>query len=186
MNMLFSNAMVSNLYTMTCAAQVNPNLALPSVPYTVPSDEVRRLRAKLILEEAIETINGLGFCVKAMSDATDISITPMRMHVTNEWRNIEAVIDGCVDTIYVCTGTLAAYGVPDLPHIIEVNRANDSKFPNGVATLNDYGKFQKPLGWVGPDHARVRDSLLVSSANDCDLNFRGQLEVAQRTGRVLP
>ena len=185
MNMLFSNAMVSNLYTMTCTAQANPNLELPCVPYTVPSDEVRRLRAKLILEEAIETINGLGFTVKAMSDAADISIVPSFASRPSSWEYMEQVIDGCVDTIYVCTGTLAAYGVPDLPHIIEVNRANDSKFPHGQATLNDYGKFQKPPGWVGPDHARVRDSI-TSSVSKCDMNFIGQMEVLQRTGRVNP
>lgn len=184
MNMLFSNAMVSNLYTMTCTAQVNPNLALPSVPYMVPCGEVRYLRAKLILEEAIETISGLGFSVcgdpsSAWVDARTHADDP------SAWYNIESVIDGCVDTIYVCTGTLAAYGVPDLPHIIEVNRANDSKFPHGQATLNDYGKFQKPPGWVGPDHARVRDSI-TSSVSKCDMNFIGQMEVLQRTGRVNP
>jgi predicted HAD superfamily Cof-like phosphohydrolase len=72
---------------------------------------------------------------------------------------MESVIDGCVDTIYVATGTLAAYGVPDLPHIVEVNRANEAKFPNGKATLNDAGKFQKPEGWTGPDHALVRSKI---------------------------
>lgn len=182
MNMLFSNAMASNLYTMTCTAQVNPNLALPVTPYSVPPEEVRRLRAKLILEEAIETINGLGFVLPGVAD---ISIEPMFGYQPSDWESVEQVIDGCVDTIYVCTGTLAAYGVPDLPHLIEVNRANDSKFPNGVATLNDYGKFQKPPGWVGPDHARVRDSV-TNSVSKCDLNFIGQMEVAQRTGRVNP
>lgn len=157
--MMFSPAMVSNLYTITCTSQVDPKQTLPAVPYTVPCEEVRRLRANLILEEAIETINSLGFTVKAMSDAADISIAPMFGARPSEWWSMESVIDGCVDTIYVATGTLAAYGVPDLPHIIEVNRANDAKFPGGKATLNDIGKFQKPDGWVGPNHAKVRDSI---------------------------
>jgi hypothetical protein len=184
MNMLFSNAMVSNLYTMTCTAQVRPNLALPSVPYTAPSEEVRFLRARLILEEATEAISGLGFQFYIVGGKPVFTSLPD--YIQNDWDTaVEQVIDGCVDTIYVCTGTLAAYGVPDRPHIIEVNRANDSKFPNGVATLNDYGKFQKPPGWVGPDHARIRDSV-TNSVSKCDLNFIGQMEVLQRTGRVNP
>lgn len=134
---MFSPAMVSNLYTITCTSQVDPKQALPAVAYTVPCEEVRKLRAKLILEEAIETINGLGFTVKAMSDAADISIVPSFASRPTSWQYMEQVIDGCVDTIYVATGTLAAYGVPDLPHIIEVNRANDAKFPGGKATLDD-------------------------------------------------
>lgn len=157
--MMFSPQMVSNLYTITCTSQVDPKQTLPVVPYTVPCEEVRRLRAKLILEEAIETINGLGFTVKAMSDAADISIVPSFASRPASWQYMEAVIDGCVDTIYVATGTLAAYGVPDLPHIIEVNRANDAKFPGGKATLRSDGKFQKPDGWGGPDHAAVRESV---------------------------
>lgn len=134
---MFSPAMVSNLYTITCTSQVDPKQALPEVAYTVPCEEVRKLRAKLILEEAIETINGLGFTVKAMSDAADISIVPSFASRPTSWQYMEQVIDGCVDTIYVATGTLAAYGVPDLPHIIEVNSANDAKFPGGKATLDD-------------------------------------------------
>ena len=184
MNMLFSNAMVSNLYTMTCAAAVKPAFALPGVPYTVPSDEVQYFRARLILEEAAETLAGLGFVLNLVENEN--ALKNVAEHDPHDWESsVEKVIDGCVDTIYVCTGTLAAYGVPDLPHLIEVNRANDSKFPNGVATLNDYGKFQKPVGWVGPDHARVRDSV-TNSVSKCDLNFIGQMEVAQRTGRVNP
>ena len=174
--MMFSPAMVSNLYTITCTSQADPQQTLPAVPYTVPCEYVRRLRAKLILEEAIETINGLGFTVKAMSDAADISIVPSFASRPASWQYMEAVIDGCVDTIYVATGTLAAYGVPDLPHIVEVNRANDAKFPGGKATLNDIGKFQKPKDWVGPDHAKVRDCI----DGRVNLHELGQIAVQSR------
>ncbi len=36
---------------------------LPEEP-SIPSEEIRRLRAKLILEEALETIKALGFCCR--------------------------------------------------------------------------------------------------------------------------
>lgn len=171
---MFSPAMVSNLYTMTCTSQVDPKQTLPAVPYTVPCEDVRFLRAKLILEEALETISGLGFSV--CGDPTSAWVDA-RPHADDpaSWYNVESVIDGCVDTIYVATGTLAAYGVPDLPHLIEVNRANDAKFPGGKATLNDIGKFQKPDGWVGPDHAMVRDS--IRQIKDCNLFELGKLTV---------
>lgn len=156
--MMFSPAMVSNLYTITCTSQVDPKQTLPAVPYTVPCEEVRRLRAKLTLEEAFEKIAGLGYCVNLVENENPL--LPIIGYDPNDWDTaVEKVIDGCVDTIYVATGTLAAYGVPDMPHIIEVNRANDAKFPNGKATLRSDGKFQKPDGWVGPDHAKVRDCI---------------------------
>jgi len=170
--MMFSPAMVSNLYTITCTSQVDPKQTLPAVPYTVPCEEVRKLRAKLQLEETLETIRGLGYWLPGIDTSC---LAPVPGFVGGEWHDMEQVIDGCVDTIYVATGTLAAYGVPDLPHIIEVNRANDAKFPNGKATLNDIGKFQKPDGWVGPDHARVRDS--IRQIKGCNLFELGELAV---------
>ena len=154
----FSPVMVSNLYTMTCTSQVDPKQTLPAVPYTVPCYDVRRLRAKLTLEEAFETVVGLGFTVIIVDGNPQIVDIPG--YDPHDWETaVEKVIDGSVDTAYVSTGNLAAYGVPDLPHIIEVNRANDAKFPNGKATLRSDGKFQKPDGWVGPDHAAVRESV---------------------------
>lgn len=173
--MMFSPAMVSNLYTITCTSQVDPKQTLPAVPYTVPCEEVRRLRANLILEEAIETINGLGFIVN-FSEDDDLLRVAIGFNPCDWDRSVEKVIDGCVDTIYVATGTLAAYGVPDLPHIVEVNRANDAKFPGGKATLNDIGKFQKPKDWVGPDHAKVRDSI----DGRINLHELGQIAVHSR------
>lgn len=170
--MMLSPAMVSNLYTITCTSQVDPKQTLPAVPYTVPCEDVRRLRAKLILEEALETVWALGFSIDV--DYSELYSRGIDVH---DWStSVEKVIDGCVDTIYVATGTLAAYGVPDLPHIIEVNRANDAKFPGGKATLRSDGKFQKPEGWVGPDHARVRDSV----KDLFNLRSLGQIAVEMR------
>ena len=171
--MTFSPAMVSNLYTITCTSQVDPKQALPAVPYTVPDYAVRLLRANLVFEEAKETIRGLGFEI----GQTGFLVDSPRYDPLH-WNNIEEVIDGCVDTIYVATGTLAAYGVPDMPHIIEVNRANDAKFPGGKATLRSDGKFQKPDGWVGPDHAKVRESVTQRKDWECAISVQN-LKVAR-------
>lgn len=147
---MLSDAMRSNLYTMGCAAKVN-GMPIPKTLYTAPSAECRELRARLILEEAVhETIKALGFTVG------NIELTPIEGYDPNSWETIEKVIDGCCDTTVVVKGTLAAYGVPDIPHQAEVDRTNEAKFPNGVAKVNEYGKFLKPEGWTPPNHAEVR------------------------------
>ena len=51
-------------------------------------------------------------------------------------------------------------GVPENIHEEEVCRANNDKFPGGVAILREDGKFLKPEGWCGPDHAGLREAQL--------------------------
>ncbi len=145
---------ISNLYTMACTAKVDPKQEIPNEMYVAPSFEVRELRARLAVEEMLEKCAGLGFGVVVLD------FKPVPGHNPDNWASIEAVIDGCIDSNYVNTGTLTAYGVPDLPHILEVNRANNEKFPHGVATLRADGKFQKPPGWRGPNHLRVKEATL--------------------------
>lgn len=130
---------------------------MPDQPYTIPDEQTRLLRARLILEEALETISALGFTLASgplvvrslkvvTKDYSDYPYSP----------NLEGIIDGCCDLIYVAVGTLWACGVPDVPHMEEVVRANDAKFPNGqgVAHPTVKGKFGKPEGWTPPDHRR--------------------------------
>lgn len=120
-----------------------------SAPYQIPDEATRLLRANLILEEALETIDALGFCVVDALGDGELSIEEHGQPL-----NLEKIIDGCCDVHYVSIGTLWACGVPDVPHIEEVNRANNDKFPNGESTPHPSvaGKFGKPAGWKGPDH----------------------------------
>ena len=135
---------LSNLYTMGIASQVDPRQAIPS-RYVMPDLATRKLRAQLILEEAEETINALGFGISLDGDEKPI--------VVSEYvGSMEGAIDGCADLIYVAVGTLCAMGVPDERHLKEVCRANNDKFPQGKATVNENGKFGKPPGWRGPEH----------------------------------
>jgi len=140
----------SNLYTMGVTSAHDERQVIPEEP-GMPSEEVRKLRAQLILEEAIETAEALGFMVSVSykEGAHCIRVEPFFEP------DLEKIIDGCCDTNYVCIGTLCALGLEDLPHLEEVNRANDRKFPGGVALTNENGKFQKPEGWQGPDHHQV-------------------------------
>jgi len=135
----------SNEYCMRASGQ-----AIPETPYTMPDEETRRLRAKLIWEEAVETIDGLGFGCLDMPSFDDL-------FTTLRYPDLEATIDGCCDLNFVSVGTLRACGVPLEPHQAEVNRANEAKFPGGKPVPHPTipGKFGKPEGWTGPDHYRV-------------------------------
>lgn len=148
-----SKVALSCLFTKGVAAKQDPRQkVLPS--YGVPDLETRRLLAKLILEEAEETIEALGFFVYEEGDCS-LGVAELTGRKSDE-SDLEKVIDGCCDTIYVATGCLVACGVPDLPHLAEVCRANNQKFPGGVAIINpDTGKYLKPPLWSPPDHTSI-------------------------------
>ena len=123
-----------------------------SAPYQIPDEATRLLRARLILEETHETIKALGFVIATQSGGPhpNAMIWPDQQYTPD----LEKIVDGCCDLHYVAIGTLWACGVPDVPHVEEVNRANNDKFPNGVGVPHPTvsGKFGKPPGWKGPDH----------------------------------
>ncbi len=78
---------------------------------------VRRLRARLILEEALETIQGLGF---------HVPVGEISEH--EKGFDLVAVADGCADLSVVNTGTLIACGVPDESLLQLVDSNNIAKF----------------------------------------------------------
>lgn len=164
---MVSDCMRSNLYTMGITSKLDPRQGIPSTRRIPPAD-TRKLRARLILEEALETCAALGvkvFVGKGESIYDIDGVDDVRLDVDPHFhdcrsddeldRKLEAIVDGCCDTIYVATGTMAACGVPDLPHLAEVNRANNAKFPGGAAITDASGKFQKPEGWQPPRHVPI-------------------------------
>lgn len=89
--------------------------ATPDHP-TIPSLEVRRLRAKIILEEALETIKALGIRVHAHFDDNthcrmDDFIDEFNFGESGEEPNLELIADGCEDLKVVTEGTLVACGL---------------------------------------------------------------------------
>lgn len=99
---------------------------LPAKP-TMPSLEVRRLRATLILEETIETINALGFYID-----TDLTLEEP------SWPNLEQILDGCLDLSVVTIGTLSACGIKDKRPLELVDKNNLLKEWTGAELLTTY------------------------------------------------
>jgi len=127
---------------------------LPSTP-CIPSEEVRLLRAKLIYEESLETIRGLGvdiFGPSASIALTDDEAEDYMTFKISKQRDpdIVEIADGCADIKVVTTGTLSACGIQDEPIQDEVDRANLRKFAPGGHRRED-GKWIKPPNWQPPD-----------------------------------
>lgn len=128
-----------------------------TVPYEI-SERERALRAKLIMEEAVETAAALGFTVNA-----DIFSDEAWHHNDPEGDigsftkgygkpHTEDFVDGLADLLYVTFGAAVTAGVDIEPHFDEVHRANMTKENGG--TRGD-GKIMKPEGWVPPDHTKI-------------------------------
>lgn len=136
---------------------------LPDRP-TLPNEEVRLLRAKLILEEALETIEALGMSVcVTYKDGLTFGPTIEKHNICfipNKTANLEEIIDGCCDISVVTIGTLSACGVPDQPFLEEVDENNLAKFGPGGYRRED-GKWVKP-----PDHTPPKIKEVLKAIND--------------------
>ncbi len=117
---------------------------------TLPDEKTRILRAKLILEEALETVTALGVRVTTGGDdGVLLDDEKMVFEATGEVDMIE-IVDGCADISVVTIGTLIAIGVEDEPVLEEVDSSNLRKFEPGSYRRED-GKWMKPPGWTPPD-----------------------------------
>lgn len=126
------------------------NQAVPPKPI-VPSREIRHLRAKIILEEAIETIHGLGFNICLTGGHRILAEDNFELssdgHVPPD---LVEIVDGCADIRVVTTGTLSACGVPDKLVQFEVDQNNLAKFGPGGYRRESDGKWMKPPGHKPP------------------------------------
>ena len=135
---------------------------LPIKPI-MPPQAVRQLRANLILEEALETIEALGFAVKLNNN----DFVAVQMGEPD----IVKVVDGCADVSVVTIGTLSAFGVSDQPILEAVDANNLEKFGPGSYRRED-GKWIKPPGHKPAD---IMDLLIKQGYGD---KYFGQPEHA--------
>ncbi len=130
----------------------------PASP-TIPDEQTRVLRAKLILEEALETVTALGVRVEAESGDGRVDLTDENVHLSftaHHDVDLEGVVDGCADISVVTIDTLIAFGVDDEPVLEEVDSANLRKFAPG-SYMRDDGKWIKPPDWHPPDILGILD-----------------------------
>lgn len=134
---------------------------VPQVP-TMPDEATRWLRAKLILEEALETVAALGFDLDRRGQRTLVHTSAQShgdftLSFSDVPPNMIEIVDGCCDVAVVTTGTLSACGIPDVPFQHEVNQSNLSKFKPGWWKRDD-GKIMKSPEWCPPQIARILES----------------------------
>ena len=119
-----------------------------------PSKEIRVLRAKLIIEEALETVKALG---------VDINISEMSLlkneddfeYVISEHPfDMVEVADGVADISVVSIGTLIACGITDNKLLKLVDKNNLAKFGKGHSFRED-GKLIKPPNHQPPDITKL-------------------------------
>ena len=132
----------------------------PTAP-TLATSKTRELRAKLILEEALETIAALGVTVslyetnevgESFQVVENIACTDKSfksVEFTGSFGDLALIADGVADTVYVAVGTAVALGIDMTPIWRIVQRANMAKFGPGGYRRED-GKWMKPADWKDP------------------------------------
>ena len=116
---------------------------------TIPDEETRLLRARLILEEALETVHALGVSVHVGGREESLEESDLQLQPSGTV-DLEGVVDGCADVSVVTMGTLVAFGIDDEPVLEEVDSANLRKFGPGGHRRED-GKWMKPTDWTPPN-----------------------------------
>lgn len=111
--------------------------ASPDRP-TIPDFQTRLLRARLILEEALEAIHALGFDVRTGQMAHDSAPEVWKPNELVEQLvqsydvdfepSLAEIADGCSDLVFVTTGTFSSCGMAAQSIQEEVDKNNLAKF----------------------------------------------------------
>lgn len=121
----------------------------------MPDAKTRELKARLILEEAMETIDALGVDIYIREDDRPTTFDELELSVRNDRPynkppDLIEIADGCADLSVVTMGTLVACGIPDKPLLTIVDENNLAKFGPGSYRRED-GKWMKPPNHKPPD-----------------------------------
>ena len=119
----------------------------------LPTEKELKLHAELILEEALETIEALGYRVQDIS-----RFVPSTLVLKKEYEpNLIEIADGCADLSVVTICTLSICGIHDDQLFEEVDDNNLAKFGPGGHRNEQTGKWVKPADHKPPNIRKVLD-----------------------------
>lgn len=132
------------------------NETVGAVRGEMPALRDTKLRARLILEEACETV----VAMIGHSNAVDEIEEALEVLWKQDWKGPDIVeaIDGLCDLAFVTFGAFDAFGVDAEPHWDAVHEANMTK---ANAPKDQNGKVMKPPGFEPPQE-KIR-ALLVAA-----------------------
>lgn len=118
----------------------------------VPHDDRLVLRVALILEEAMELADAMGFSTDDTKDAINYMLNRIGPKVYDDEIDIVAVADALGDLDYVVNGAALECGI-NLPAVTtEVHRSNMTKLgPDGKPIYREDGKILKGEGYEPPN-----------------------------------
>lgn len=114
------------------------------------------LRLALILEEAFELADALGFSTYDIKDSADYMLNTIGPRVYDKEVDIVAVADALGDLEYVVNGAALEMGIP-LPEVVaEIHRSNMTKLgPEGKPIYREDGKILKGENYEPPRLEKV-------------------------------
>lgn len=127
--------------------------AVPDTP-SIPPQETRCLRARLLLEEVLEYIAAAGLAVHLETERGPVAITMSSLQIVPQGSpDLVAMTDALADISVVTTGAFAAQGTRMAPVLECVDANNLMKVSRG--RLDASGKFIKAADHPPPDLAPV-------------------------------
>ena len=130
---------------------------------TVPDEETRVLRVKIVLEEVLELAEALGVKIWYQGGRVDSS-NCLYLNAMDEDVCLYGVADAVADISVTAIGTASACGINIAPVLKIVDENNLTKVVGDVRKRED-GKLLKPPGYKGPG-PRIRKELLKQGAGE--------------------
>lgn len=155
------------------------NEAVKTPRGATPEMRAEHLRARLLIEEALEFVSACGLRLARIGDY-QVSVRQwhegrapgMALHeylglTCQQYSDLAAgklvlvadgspdfvkAIDALMDVLYVTFGACDAFGIDADPFFAEVHRTNMAKLDGPT---DEFGKRLKPEGWTPPDIARL-------------------------------